>query len=146
MVCTFGRGGHTAEMLPIKQEICDIIVFTHVVVSDGTIVSKAGEVSYEIFLKAATQYNNDTDTRFGLSYSPHRLRMALAAGKDAAKEASAFVKPAKKLFSGTGLSAVGVMGIEQKAKDFAHDPKLRAWFKLEGEEDVISIALTVVPQ
>ncbi|XP_077497957.1 uncharacterized protein LOC144108648 [Amblyomma americanum] len=129
LVCTIGRGGHTAAMLPLKQELCDLILFTHVVATNGSLSSATGNVSYHTFLKAASQYKDDQHTQFGLSHSPHSLSMKLQTKESAASLASSFLKPAQKVFAEAGLSAVGVMGLVRKVEEFTHEPRLVAWFK-----------------
>ncbi|KAK8772723.1 hypothetical protein V5799_024033 [Amblyomma americanum] len=145
-VCTIGHSGYSVAMFPIKEELCDYILFTHVYPSNDTLVSASGNVSYDTFIKVATKHRGGTRTMFGLSHSPHMLSSQLAQDGDGGTTARRFLLIADKVFNQTGLSAVGVMGLVRKAADFTKEMRLISWFKehvfdflvsgLKGEQEV----------
>ncbi|KAH7973681.1 hypothetical protein HPB49_003895 [Dermacentor silvarum] len=52
-VCTIGRTGYDATMIPTEENLCEIIIYTHVYVelnASGTI-STTGDVPYRMFEK-----------------------------------------------------------------------------------------------
>ncbi|KAL1480450.1 hypothetical protein MTO96_034713 [Rhipicephalus appendiculatus] len=52
MVCTIGRIGVEATMLPIKEELCDLIVFTHVYVDlNGSLSPVTANFSFINFVQ-----------------------------------------------------------------------------------------------
>ncbi|XP_065308309.1 uncharacterized protein [Dermacentor albipictus] len=130
MVCTMGRNGFDIAMFPIKRELCDIVVFTHVYAgADATIRPVTGFLSFGKFMEAATLYNGDRHTRFGLSHSPKMLDFLLSGNADAKNRSSAFKQATEKLFANASFPSIGVMGLVKKANEFTHDPKLANWYK-----------------
>ncbi|XP_077498022.1 uncharacterized protein LOC144108726 [Amblyomma americanum] len=129
MVCAFGHEVYLAALFPIKQELCDFIVFTHVVVYNSTLTSETGLRAYTIFTEVATLHKDDRHTRFGLSYSPTTLSQQLSSKEDAQTLTSRFLKAAQDFATNASLSAFGTMGLERSVQDIAHDPKLVAWHK-----------------
>ncbi|XP_077516771.1 uncharacterized protein LOC144127747 [Amblyomma americanum] len=129
LVCTTGRGGHEAAAFPVKEELCDFIVFTHVFAYNGSIVTDTGRLSYRKFIEIATLYRADKRTRFGLSHSPRVLAAQLAQGHDPGNASWHFLHALKTLPGNLSLSALGVMGLARKVNDLKHTPDLATWYK-----------------
>ncbi|XP_075526538.1 uncharacterized protein LOC142558267 [Dermacentor variabilis] len=127
-VCTIGRAGYDATMIPINEELCEIVIYTHIYVdlNDSTSISTTGRVSYLTFQKVARLQRGSKFMRFGVSYSPLALPVQLTANPSVNDR---FLQNALEAFNASGFTVFGTMGLEKKIMDLKHEPALIKWYQ-----------------
>ncbi|KAL1483458.1 hypothetical protein MTO96_033175, partial [Rhipicephalus appendiculatus] len=127
-VCTIGRAGYDASMIPLSEEFCEIIIYTHVYLDfNGTEVPTTGQFPYTMFTEVARAHKTSKFVRFGISYSPLAVPVQLTANPPFGQQ---FVDDAVQNWKENGFSVFGTMGLQKKIMDITHDPQLVKWYQV----------------
>lgn len=111
-------------MFPIKEDLCDVFLFTHIEMLNTTVKPTTEKVAFDTFVKVAKQQKDSARVFFGLSFSPEHLDADLKRSWDGNTMGSHYVMGVKQVFSEAGLSLLGCMGLEREVAVFTHEPKL----------------------
>ncbi|KAM7294755.1 uncharacterized protein ISCGN_024261 [Ixodes scapularis] len=122
LVCTVGPRATDSAIYPVREKLCDYIIYTHVTVLKNRLGDSQGLGSLWLFLKTAKANKNSGSTKFGVSLSPSYV----TSNGDYLPAYDAMMED---LHKEDGIVAHGVLGASVGIGGLETQPELTSWLQ-----------------